>query len=223
MAKKNNSKPAVDVIRSLGRIVSVFFFGLVVVSVLRFVDDHYRVAAELAVQEGLVGANSEKQQELANYRENAKAIESSLAQWDARAIDESELNQVQDQLVALAKSFKCTLKKASPRGNLIRDFESEGTDKKVPQANGMQSGMQQTEFEILEVGLAVSVEGELKSTMQFLEAIKQQKWICTTNQLVLRRDPSKSGHVALELELGFQSLRRKPQQNQNANFGSPRA
>ena len=119
------------------------------------------------------------------------------------------LNGVQDKLVALAKKNQCTLKKASPRGKLVREFERNGNDKGTA-PNLPPQVAKESEYEIHEAGLAVSVEGNLENTMNFLEAIKQERWICSTNQLVLRRNASRSGLVDLELELGFQSLHRKP-------------
>ncbi len=76
-------------------------------------------------------------------------------------------------------------------------------------------------LQIHDTGLALSIEGELKSTMAFLEALRAEPWFTATHQLSLQRDPSRPSYLATELELRFMSLERKTDGGQHAPF-SPR-
>lgn len=208
MPRKNAVKPAVDPIQTLGKCASFASFGLFVIIGINYVDARYEYTRELSVQEDLIAQDSEQQQRLDQFHADSERMGSQLSEFEKRAISEAELSEVQDQLLSLAKEHNCTIKKASPRGVLVREFTTSkptGLEANVNDPNRV-PGTVHKEFEIHDAGLALNIEGELKATLDFLETVKKQPWFTSTRQLVLRRDPSQPSRIATELELRFASL-----------------
>lgn len=208
MAILNSPNLAVDPIRVLGRVSSLASFGLFVIIALGYVDSRNSILEEIASQDVLLSAGSEQQLKVEEYRSRAESLGKVLADIEHRAITESELTAVQDEILALAKQHGCMPKKASPRNMQVRDFPSVSLHRPMDQP-GIENDPKQVQLEIQEVGLALSIEGDLKHTLDFLSAIKQQTWYCSTSQLVLRRDPTKASQMTLEMDLRFSSLHRK--------------
>lgn len=219
MSRSKPLKRAVDPIRSIGRLASFASFGLFVIIVINYVDAHSRYTTELESQESLAAQDSEQRLRLEQYHAEAERLNTAIAELDKRAIVESELASVQDQLLGLAKEYGCTIKKASPRGKLVRNFEDKTRPRigDVPFTLNDGSIQREKQFEIHDACLALSIEGDLKPTMAFLEAVKQLPWLVTTRQLVLRRDPNRASYLATELELQFSSLH----ECQNRSAGDP--
>ncbi len=209
MPRKNAVKPAVDPIQTLGKCASFASFGLFVIIGINYVDARYEYTRELSVQEDLIAQDSEQQQRLDQFHADSEQMNSQLSEFDKRAISEAKLSDVQDQLLGLAKKHDCTIKKASPRGVLVRELTTHKPSGSEANANDPNNlpGTVHKEFEVHDAGLALNIEGELKATLDFLEAVNRQPWFTSTRQLVLRRDPSQPSRISTELELRFASLR----------------
>ena len=210
MARKKPHNTDFDPIRSLGKVASFISFGIFVIIVINYVDARYRYQKELLTQEDLIAQDNEQRARLEKYKGKAERMKSAIAKLEDRAVTESELAKIQDELLSLAKQYNCTLKKASPRGTIVRAFEVSKKTFDMPPLNGSLpvAGGQDKEFDVHEIGLALSFEGELKATMEFLDAIKKQPWFISTYQLGLRRDLNNASRLATELELRFSSLHR---------------
>ena len=208
MPRKNARKNAVDPIQTLGKCASFASFGLFVIIGINYVDARYKYATELSVQEDLIAQDNEQRQRLDQFHTDSDQMNSQLSAFDKRAISEAELSNVQDQLLGLAKKHDCTIKKASPRGVLVRELITIKPSGLQPNADDPNKvpGMGHKEFEVHDAGLALNIEGELKATLEFLEAVKKQPWLTSTRQLVLRRDPIQASRISTELELRFASL-----------------
>jgi hypothetical protein len=208
MARQKPLKKVVDPIRSVGRLASFASFGLFVIIVINYADAHSRYCSELENQESLAAQEGEQRHRLEQFQAEAERLNAAIAELEKRAILESELASVQDQLLAIAKEHGCLIKKASPRGTMVRNFE----DKTMPKredavvASNESSTQQDKRFEIHDATLALSIEGDLTPTMAFLEALKKLPWLASTRQLVLRRDANRASYLATELELQFSSL-----------------
>jgi hypothetical protein len=201
----NSPNHATDPIQVLGRVSSLASFGLFVIIALGYVDSRNSILEEIESQDLLLTTGSEQQSQVEEYRSRAESFTRALADIDRRAITESELAAVQDEILALAKQNGCMPKKASPRTMQLRDLPSTN----AKQGQDIENGPKQGLLEIHEVGLALSIEGDLKHTLDFLNAIKQQSWYCSTSQLVLRRDPTRASQMTLEMDLRFSSLHPK--------------
>ncbi len=220
MTRSRPSKHAIDPIRSLGRTATFASFGLFVIIGINYADAHSRYRAELENQESLAAQESEQRFRLERYHNEAERLNTALAELEKRTILEAELASVQDQLLSLAKECGCTIKKASPRGKFVRNFEDKSLANNVgvtPITLNDGSLQRDAQFEVHDACLALSIEGDLKPTMDFLQAIKLLPWIASTRQLVLRRDPARASYLATELELQFSSLH----ECQNRSAGDP--
>lgn len=176
------------------------------------VDDAIKKQTEVKLQESLVLQGEEQQRQLDGFRANAARIEQELNAIEDKLVEEADLGKVQDRLLHLAKASQCTLKKASPRGIVSRDFTPSSKQNPAPGEMPPQGlPAEDQPFEIVEVGLALNVEGPMQETMAFLRAIQAEGWIQSTNQLTLRRDPGRANHLMLEMEIGFQCLHKKIQ------------
>jgi hypothetical protein len=208
MKPANPPNSAHDPLRTIGRVSTFATFGLFVIVVAKYVDSRSRIETEMASQEQLVVLGSEQQEQLLRFRSDAPRMQREWDAIEARSIQESELPAVQDRILALAREHGCQSKKASPRNSQARPFEAGAAERGSANApEGIKSP-----FEIHEVGLALSIEGDLEHTLEFLRALQRQTWYATASQIVLRRDPAKPGNMALELELKFASLHRKRSQ-----------
>ena len=219
--RKEIPKPAADPIRTLGKIASIASFGLFVIILVKYVDGRYHCESETAVQATLVAQNTVQQLRLERYQNDSMRMQAEVKQIDEQSITHSELTQVQDQLLALARQHSCTLKKASPRIKGTVDFKA-----KIPtkdnETNKDDPDDRPPEFEMQQAGLSLNVNGELDHILSFMKAIREQAWFVSTDQLTLRREANSGGHMALEIELNFLSLQPK----KTSEFGespSPRA
>ncbi len=222
MTKQKLLKHTVDPIRTVGRIASFASFGLFVIIVINYVDAHSRYRIELDNQESLAAQEGEQRLRLEQFQAEAERLNFAVAELEKRAILESELASVQDQLLAIAKEHGCLIKKASPRGTMLRNFEDKTKPKQAdasPVPNDL-SLPKESRFEIHDATLALSIEGDLTPTMAFLEEVKQLPWFASTRQLVLRRDPNRASYLATELELQFSSLHEI--QNRSSSDAPPR-
>lgn len=210
MSLLNPPNHAIDPIQTLGRVAALASFGLFVIIILGYVDSRNRVFEEMQSQDVLLTLGTEQQQQLEEFRNRSASLTKELEEAERRAITETELTAVQDEILALAKQHGCMPKKASPRSKQVRDLVSlrqPGTSEQP----GLQGDPRYGLLEVQELGLALSIEGDLKHTLEFLQAIKKQPWYCSTSQMVIRRDPVKASNMALEMDLKFLSLQRKQQ------------
>lgn len=206
MPTLNSPNHAIDPIQTLGRVASLASFGLFVIIVLGYVDSRNGVFEEMQSQNVLLSLGAEQQQQLDEFRSRSESLTGELEKAEQRAITEPELAAVQDEILALAKHHGCMPKKASPRGKQVRDFVSDlGTADRPGSDIDPRHGL----LEIQEIGLALSIEGDLKHTLEFLQAVRKQPWYCSVGQMVVRRDPVKASNMSLEMDLRFSSLHRK--------------
>jgi hypothetical protein len=221
MTRQKILKHTVDPIRNVGRVATFASFGLFVIIVINYADAHSRYSTELENQESLAAQESEQRLRLEEFQLEAERLNNAIAELEKRAILESELASVQDELLAIAKEHGCKIKKASPRGTTIRNFEDKTKKKREDATVALNDGSMQQDkrFEIHDATLAVSIEGDLIPTMAFLEAVKKLPWLASTRQLVLRRDSNRASYLATELELQFSSLRET--NNRVAGGGPP--
>ena len=205
--RSDYSKPA-DPIRSIGKIVSIASFGLFVIIVAKYVDGRYHCEVEAAAQTALVSQNSDQQQRLELYQADSIRMQAELKQIDEQSVSYTELTQVQDQLLALARQNNCTLRKASPRVKGTVDFKTKANSKDNESYNdGLEDAV--PEFEIHQACLVLNVAGDLTRILSFMKAIREQTWVATTEQLTLRRESNNVGGMSLEMELNFLCLQRK--------------
>jgi hypothetical protein len=219
--RKDFANLPADPLRSLGKIVSIASFGLFVIVLVKYVDGRYHCDLESNAQESLVAQNSDQQQRLERFQSESNRMRAELTQLDEQSITFAELAQVQDQLLALARKHGCTLKKASPRAKGTLDFIPK-THSRQNEPNKETPEEAKAEFELSQAGLALNVSGDLTHILSFMKAIREQPWIASADQLILRREASTGGNMSLELELIFMSLQRK----KSGEFGespAPRA
>lgn len=206
--RKDFQKPPTDPIRSLGKIVSIASFGLFVIVVVKYVDGRYHRDVEAVAQASLLVQNTNQHQRLEQFQADSIRMQAELKRFDEQSITFSELTQVQDQLLALARQHGCTLKKASPRSKGIVDFKS-STNSKENEARKDLPDDPHAEFEMHQSCLALNVAGDLVHILSFMKAIREKSWIASTDQLSLRREANSGGNMSLEMELNFLSLQRK--------------
>ncbi len=206
--RKDFSKPPVDPLRSLGKIVSIASFGLFVIVLVKYVDGRYHRQVETVAQETLVAQSSDQQHRLEQFQADSIRMQAELKQFDEQSIIYSELTLVQDQLLALARKHGCTLKKASPRSKGSVEFKPKFKVKENETSKDVQEDAN-SEFELHQATLALNVSGDLVHILSFMKAIREQTWIAATDQLTLRREANSGGNMALEMELNFLSLLRK--------------
>ena len=206
--RKEIEKSHPDPLRSLGKVVSIASFGLFVIVLFKYVDGRYHCNVEFSAQKSLVAQNSDQHQRLEKFQLESSRMRAELESIDDQSITFSELTQVQDQLLALARQHGCTLKKASPRAKGTVDFKPtiHLTEKDASKDTLDEIKI---EFELQQSVLALNVAGDLTHILSFMKAIRDQPWIASSDQLVLRREANAGGHMSLELELNFLSLQRK--------------
>lgn len=211
--RKDFTKPPSDPLRSVGKIASIASFGLFVIVLAKYVDGRYHCEVETAARETLAAQSADQQSRLERYQTDSIRMQEELNQIDLQSITFAELTQVQDQLLALARKYDCTLKKASPRIKGTSDFKTAKTNRDPQESNSDESA---PEFEMNQAGLALNVAGDLNQILTFMKAIREQSWFASTDQLTLRREANAGGKMSLEMELNFISLQRK-----KSEFGEP--
>ena len=219
--RKDIAKSLSDPIRSLGKVVSIASFGLFVIILVKYVDGRYHCESETAAQATLVLQSTNQQLRLERYENDAIRMQAELKQLDEQSVTYAELNLVQDHLLALARRYSCTLKKASPRVKGTIDFKTRlNTKDNESNRDGPDDAL--PEFELQQAGLSLNLSGDLDHLIAFMKAIREQAWFVSTDQLTLRREANIGGNMALEIELNFLSLQPK----RTSEFGespSPRA
>jgi hypothetical protein len=214
MSKKSSISSSSDPLRLIGRVSSIASFGLFVILAANYVDARIKNAQEVRIQEELVAETSLQQVQLEKFKAEATKWDQDLDLWNERAITEEEIAGIQNELIELAKKHSCTLKKVSQRGVFVRPLiEKNPTNsgETREEVSGLPNG--QKEFEVHEVGLTLSSEGDFQNTLRLLDAIKNSNWITSTHQLVLRRDPAQASMLVMDLEINFASLKLKSDKN----------
>lgn len=210
--RKDFAATPTDPLRSVGNVASIASFGLFVIVLAKYVDGRYHRDIETSAQESLVSQSADQQSRLERFQSESNRMQSELKSLDEQSISYTELTQVQDQLLALARKHGCTLKKTSPRAKGTIDFKpvksSQGLEPNLERTKDAQEDIK-AEFELHQAALALNVSGDLVHILSFLKAVREQTWIASADQLTLRREGNTAGNMCLELELVFMSLQRK--------------
>jgi hypothetical protein len=200
---------ATDPIRTLGKVSSIATFGLFVIILIQYVDARNSRMAEMEDQESLISQETLSEMRVDRYRADSKAFNQQLKGYDEQAITFSKLNQVQDELLILAKKHGCTLKKASPRDRETVPFGNDSDQEKEVSSDPNDPNSSKHELELIQSSLSLNIAGDLNHIVAFLKAIRDQPWIAQTSQLILRREQNTNGGMSLEMELTFGKLQIK--------------
>jgi hypothetical protein len=211
---QNHAASVVDPLQLIGRLSCLCLFGIFVIVAVKYVDAKVKNQSELDIQDRMIAESSEQRMLLEQYRSDEKSWSESVATINAKAITEEELPSVQDRMIELAKEHGCTLKKVAPRGSVVRPLieKDPSVQQEAPDPDSLDDQLPMA-YDVREVGLSLSSEGDLTSTLNLLDAVRQQPWFVSTRQMVIRRDPAKPSNLTLEFEMNFNSL--QPQQKQD--------
>jgi hypothetical protein len=200
---------SMDPIRTLGKVSSIATFGLFVIILIQYVDARNSRMAEMEDQQSLISQETVSELRVARYQADAKTLNEQLKGYEEQAITFRKLNQVQDELLILAKKHGCTLKKASPRERETIPFGNETSQNKEPSSDPNDPNSNKRELELIQSSLSLNIAGDLNHIVTFLKAIRDQPWIAQTSQLILRREQNTNGGMSLEMELTFGKLQIK--------------
>ncbi len=150
---------------------------------------------------------------LTQLTEQLEGVQSQLRDFELSMVGMDLMPTIQSELMELARASGCQLRKAVIQSGATETWEpekmepsQEELEAELADPAAMSITEQESPYRLSTEQLSLSLTGSLKQTFDFLDRIRERKWLMRVAQISFSRDAEGTDQLVVEASLAFHKL-----------------
>jgi len=151
-------------------------------------------------EEASAGLDEARQtvEELAWLQTTSAGIETELANFQSRAVAESDLHELRNWLAETARAAGCHMRKSEPQAMQVRPWYAQDDPLHAPHKT---ADNPETPYDLTTQTIRLTLAGSLPEVREFLSQLEARQHLMHTRRFRLRPDDQNAQEVVLELDI----------------------